>query len=155
MRPNPRREMLASEGAYASAVAPRRTISTAARRFTAPASDAVSAKPAADADDVLVEEPLEIRLGDNVVATTMRTPGHDFELAVGFLRAEGLIAAPPAHVLPAGAGPAMDAQNNVVTVQPAESDRDDSSGVARRKLRAAPVSVGIRPEPRGVSPVIR
>ena len=41
--------------------------------------------------ELLVEEPLQIRLDDRVVATTMRTPGHDFELAVGFCHAEGLM----------------------------------------------------------------
>jgi len=47
-------------------------------------------------DQIAVEEPLEIRLraGDasERLAVTMRTPGHDFELAAGFLFAEGLIA---------------------------------------------------------------
>ena len=42
-------------------------------------------------DDVLVEEPLEIRLDGDLVATTMRTPGNDFELAVGFCHGEGLL----------------------------------------------------------------
>ena len=42
-------------------------------------------------DRVVVEEPLEIRLDDTAVATTMRTPGHDFELAAGFCLAEGLL----------------------------------------------------------------
>jgi FdhD protein len=42
-------------------------------------------------DDVAVEEPLEIRLGDDPLAITMRTPGHDEELAAGFLLSEGLI----------------------------------------------------------------
>ena len=35
-------------------------------------------------DQLIVEEPLEIHLDDHLVATTMRTPGHDFELAAGF-----------------------------------------------------------------------
>jgi FdhD protein len=42
-------------------------------------------------DEVTVEEPLEIRLGDNPLAITMRTPGNDEELAAGFLLSEGLI----------------------------------------------------------------
>ena len=42
-------------------------------------------------DEVAVEEPLEIRLDGHPVTTTMRTPGHDHELAVGFAHAEGLL----------------------------------------------------------------
>ena len=42
-------------------------------------------------DELTVEEPLEIRIGDKTVATTMRTPGHDEELAAGFLLAEAII----------------------------------------------------------------
>src|ERR1051325_2439400 len=43
-------------------------------------------------DDYLVaEEPLEIRIGARPVSVTMRTPGHDLELAAGFLLTEGVI----------------------------------------------------------------
>ncbi len=41
-------------------------------------------------DAVAVEEPLEIRIGGEPVAVTMRTPGHDEELALGFCITEGL-----------------------------------------------------------------
>src|SRR5438105_15652508 len=41
-------------------------------------------------DQVAVEEPLEIRIAGRPVAVTMRTPGHDEELALGFCLSEGL-----------------------------------------------------------------
>jgi FdhD protein len=44
----------------------------------------------AERDAVAVEEPLEIRIGGAPVAVTMRTPGHDEELALGFCVTEGL-----------------------------------------------------------------
>jgi FdhD protein len=42
-------------------------------------------------DEVAVEEPLEIRVDSVALTVTMRTPGHDEELALGFLYGEGLI----------------------------------------------------------------
>jgi FdhD protein len=42
-------------------------------------------------DTVAVEEPLEVRVGSEVVTTTMRTPGDDFDLALGHLLTEGMI----------------------------------------------------------------
>jgi len=45
---------------------------------------------ATERDRVAVEEPLEIRIGGTPVAVTMRTPGHDEELALGFCVSEGL-----------------------------------------------------------------
>jgi len=44
-----------------------------------------------DRDELTIEEPLEIRIGNKTVATTMRTPGHDEELAAGFLLSEAII----------------------------------------------------------------
>ena len=44
-----------------------------------------------DEDELAVEEPLEIRVRGRAVSVTMRTPGHDEELAAGFLLSEGLI----------------------------------------------------------------
>ena len=64
-----------------------------------------------DADDVLaVEEPLEIRVEGRSIAVVMRTPGHDRELAAGFLLTEGVIKSAKdlfditTCVAPAGAG---------------------------------------------------
>jgi FdhD protein len=42
-------------------------------------------------DRVAVEEPLAIQLQGRTIAVVMRTPGHDEELAVGFLRGEGVV----------------------------------------------------------------
>jgi FdhD protein len=44
-------------------------------------------------DEVAIEEPLEIRIGRDPLAVTMRTPGNDEELAAGFLLSEGIIRA--------------------------------------------------------------
>jgi len=52
-----------------------------------------------DRDAVAVEEPLEIRINGEAVAVTMRTPGHDEELALGFCATEGL--APQSAAMPA------------------------------------------------------
>jgi FdhD protein len=68
-------------------------------------------------DKVVVEEPMEIRLDDHLVATTMRTPGHDYELAVGFLFSEGLLAGHPVQeVRYCATGSAVDTGFNVVSV---------------------------------------
>jgi FdhD protein len=44
-------------------------------------------------DEVTIEEPLEIRIGADPLAVTMRTPGNDEELAAGFLLSEGIVRA--------------------------------------------------------------
>jgi FdhD protein len=61
-------------------------------------------------DEVAVEEPLEIRVDGAPLSVTMRTPGHDEELALGFLLGEGLIDRPRP------AGPPAGFQANVVEV---------------------------------------
>jgi FdhD protein len=60
-------------------------------------------------DRVAVEEPLEIRIGGEPVAVTMRTPGHDEELALGFCLTEGLA--------PVGARPPDDLAANTIDVE--------------------------------------
>ena len=45
-------------------------------------------------DEIAVEEPLEIRVDGEALSVTMRTPGNDEELALGFLYGEGLINEP-------------------------------------------------------------
>jgi FdhD protein len=65
-------------------------------------------------DRLAVEEPLEIRLGRAPLAVTMRTPGHDSELAAGFLFTEGVIQA--REDLDKIAGPTRDLPN-VVSVK--------------------------------------
>ena len=68
-------------------------------------------RAAGEADDVLAaEEPLEIRVEGRSIAVVMRTPGHDRELAAGFLLTEGVIKSAKdlfditTCVAPAGAG---------------------------------------------------
>jgi FdhD protein len=68
-------------------------------------------------DRLIVEEPLEIHLDGTLVATTMRTPGHDFELAAGFCHSEGLLAgAPVLRCRYCGTGSAVESEFNVVSV---------------------------------------
>jgi FdhD protein len=62
-------------------------------------------------DEVAVEQPLEIRVDGLPLAVTMRTPGHDEELALGFLLTEGLI--DRVHV----AGLTPDLAANVIEVE--------------------------------------
>jgi FdhD protein len=60
-------------------------------------------------DEIAVEEPLEIRVGGEPVAVTMRTPGNDEELALGFCLTEGLS--------PTGAAPPADLAANTIDVE--------------------------------------
>ena len=64
-------------------------------------------------DRLIVEEPLSIRLDDTLVTTTMRTPGRDAELAVGFCLTEGLLHGEPV----VGVGDPFADGRNTVTVR--------------------------------------
>jgi FdhD protein len=69
-------------------------------------------------DELIVEEPMAIQLDGHVVATTMRTPGHDYELAAGFCFTEGLLAGARVETVRyCATGSAADTDFNVVTVE--------------------------------------
>ncbi|NBE52163.1 formate dehydrogenase accessory sulfurtransferase FdhD [Streptomyces boluensis] len=60
---------------------------TARRRVVRIRDGRVSARP----DTLAAEEPMELRVGGRPLTVTMRTPGHDFDLAAGFLVSEGVL----------------------------------------------------------------
>ena len=77
----------------------------------------VTRVPGGEAGDIVaVEEPLELRIGGLPVAVTMRTPGHDEELALGFAVTEGL--------RPTGARVPADLAANTVEVDAPSFDRE-------------------------------
>jgi FdhD protein len=79
-------------------------------------------------DFLAIEEPLEIRLGRTPISVTMRTPGHDRELAAGFLFTEGIIHEP--DDLQSVVGPGRDLPN-VVRVRLRPGLRWDRTRVKR------------------------
>jgi FdhD protein len=116
------------------------------------------------ADTLATEEPMEIRAGGpgqeaEAVAVTMRTPGGDFELAVGFLFTEGLISPGDVHrVAYCDNVPGEDQQYNIVSVtldEPLDRERlhrnfaaTSSCGICGKaalddvQVRCAPVAAG-------------
>jgi FdhD protein len=69
-------------------------------------------------DELIVEEPMAIQLDGVLVATTMRTPGHDYELAAGYCLTEGLLAGAPVEAVRyCATGSASETDFNVVTVE--------------------------------------
>jgi FdhD protein len=91
---------------------------------------------AADRDQVVAEEPLEIRIGGESLLVTMRTPGDDLDLAAGLLFTEGVLASlDEVAALTHGAPSAGRDRDNVVEVTVAPG-RTLEVGAARRVLRA-------------------
>jgi FdhD protein len=88
--------------------------------YTAASVDVLRLPGGRERDSVAVEEPLEIRVNGAAVAVTMRTPGHDEELALGFLLSEG--------VNPRRAAPPGDLAANTIEV---EADAFDPVGLER------------------------
>lgn len=69
-------------------------------------------------DRLIVEEPLEIRLDGHLVTVTMRTPGDDFDLAVGLCITDGLLGGAAVETCRyCGTGSAVETEFNVVTVE--------------------------------------
>jgi FdhD protein len=91
---------------------------------------------AADRDQVVAEEPLEIRIGGESLLVTMRTPGDDLDLAAGLLFTEGVLASlDEVAALTHGAPSAGRDRDNVVEVTVAPGHELKASA-ARRVLRA-------------------
>ena len=68
-------------------------------------------------DELVVEEPLAIHLDNKQISSTMRTPGHDFELAAGFCHAEGVLSGfPILGIRYCGTGRPTESEFNVVSV---------------------------------------
>jgi FdhD protein len=59
--------------------------------LTAPIQRIQAGSVSQSQDLLAIEEPLEICIGPKIISITMRTPGHDFELAAGFLFTEGIL----------------------------------------------------------------
>ncbi len=90
-------------------------------------------------DHLIVEEPLTIRLDEVTLSTTMRTPGNDFELAVGWCVTEGVITPDQVSTVRyCGTGSAVETEFNVVSV---ETLRSGGSRDLAPRLLAARLSV--------------
>jgi FdhD protein len=80
-------------------------------------------------DHLAVEEPMEVRVNGGAVSVTMRTPGNDFELAVGFCLTEGVVRSP----------------SEVAAVSYCTGDGPDAYNVVDVRLRdPAPVAASLR-----------
>jgi FdhD protein len=94
---------------------------------------------AEERDELAVEEPLEIRVEGRPVAVTMRTPGHDEELAAGFLLTEGVVARCEdiAAVMPVPAKRGGGVEPNIVDVKLAHPEVVDFARLTRHVFTAS------------------
>ena len=86
-------------------------------------------------DTLAAEEPLEIRVNGMPLTVTMRTPGHDLELAAGFLLTEGIIESRDQIATMSGTAPHNSTRTNTVEVELAGIDFDP--GMTQRNFFAA------------------
>jgi FdhD protein len=107
-------------------------------------------------DSLAAEEPLEIRLNDAPLTVTMRTPGHDLELAAGFLLTEGIIDARDQLASFTAVAPDTSTRSNIVAVtlqnsafDPADLQRNffaaSSCGICGKSSINAIRNRGLRP----------
>lgn len=94
---------------------------------------------APEPDAVVAEEPLEIRVEGRSLAVTMRTPGHDEELAAGFLYTEGVVDGADDLAALAKVRDPLDPQDNTLDVRLAAGTRLDEGrfASAQRALYAS------------------
>ncbi|HEX4514450.1 MAG TPA: formate dehydrogenase accessory sulfurtransferase FdhD [Polyangiaceae bacterium] len=112
-----------------------RTRQSDGKRIRVPVVRYESGAPSTRADSVAVEEPLEIRVAGETLALTMRTPGEDHELAVGFLFSEGILLGRDGLGFVVHCGrPGEDGFGNVidVTAAPGTAFDVERTGLARR-----------------------
>ncbi len=97
-----------------------------------------------DSDRVVVEEPLEIRVEGRPLAVTMRTPGHDEELAAGFLYSEGVIDGADDVVALRKVRDPLDPQDNTLDVRLASGvDLEDGRFASAQREFYASSSCGL------------
>lgn len=84
-------------------------------------------------DEVVTEEPLEVRVDGEPLTVTMRTPGHDLELVTGFLLSEGVVAT-PSEILRMRACLAAGAPGGPLNVVEVVTAGAGGAGAARRRF---------------------
>ena len=101
-------------------------------------------------DALIVEEPLAIDLDGTLVATTMRTPGNDFELAVGYCFTDGLLGgAPVTSCRYCGTGSAVETEFNAVTRRDRRPGADADAPADAHDVQLWAVWVGHAGRPQG------